>query len=141
MGAFKRGRATNSAAHALLVQLFDLQVEYIFLLSLKWIPTAEIAVADAISRPSREAIIRITPPAFREVWDTLGPFNVDLMTCTASALRPPESDHSLPFFSQYDCAGSAGTDVLAQDVSLLLGWCTPAFRFCPPPFVMVGHVV
>ena len=39
--AFNRGRAKNRETHALLVQLFELQVEHGFMLSLKWIPTAE----------------------------------------------------------------------------------------------------
>lgn len=40
LGAFKRGRAKDPGTHALLVQLFDLQVEHGFMLKLKWIPTA-----------------------------------------------------------------------------------------------------
>ena len=54
VGAFNRRRVKNRETHALLVQLFALQVEHGFMLSLKWIPTAENRVADAISRPSRE---------------------------------------------------------------------------------------
>ena len=54
VGAFKRGRARDHETHALLVQLFELQVEYGFMLSLKWVLTAANGVADAISRPSRE---------------------------------------------------------------------------------------
>ena len=60
--------------------LFELQAEYGFMLSLKWIPTVENEVADAISRPSRQAIIRIA------VWDEIYPFNVDLVACTVSVL-------------------------------------------------------
>ena len=58
----------------LLLQLFALQFEYGFMSSLKWISPAENVVADAISRPSREAIIRIAPAAFRAIWDEMGPF-------------------------------------------------------------------
>ena len=141
VGAFNRGRARNRETHALLVQLCELQVEYGFMLSLKWIPTAENGVADAISRPSREAIIRIAPAAFKAVWTEIGPFNVDLMACTASVLRSPFSGEALPFFSQYDCAGSAGTDVFAQDVSIVPGTRVPAFGFCFPPPIMAGHLV
>ena len=84
--AFNRRRVKNRETHALLVQLFTLQVEHGFMLSLKWIPTAENGVADAISRPSRETIIRIAPVTFKALWDEIGPFNVDVMACTASVL-------------------------------------------------------
>lgn len=63
-GSFTRGRARDPEAHALLVKLFELQVEYEFLLSLKWIPSAANVVADDISRPSREGIVRLKPMVF-----------------------------------------------------------------------------
>ena len=66
-GDFHRQRSKNREAHALLMQLFELQVEYGFMLSLKWIPTAENEVSEAISRPSRDAIIRIAPASFKEI--------------------------------------------------------------------------
>ena len=141
VGAFNRGRARDRETHALLVQLFDLQVAYGFMLSLKWIPTAANGVADAISRPSRESIIRLTPDAFRVLWDTLGPFNIDLMASTASAQRPPGDTETLPFFSLYDCEGSSGVDVLSQDVSRVPGTGEPAFGYGFPPPVMAGHIV
>lgn len=148
VGAFHRGRAKQprdarlvGAMHALLVQLFELQVEYGFILSLKWIPTAENEVADATSRPSREAIIRTAPAAFKAVWDEIGPFSVDLMACTASVLRSSVNGEALPFFSQYACAVSAGTDVLAHDVSVVPGSRVPAVGFCFPPPIMAGHIV
>ena len=115
------------------MQLFALQVEYGFMLSLKWFPTAENGVADAISWPSRNAIVHIAPAAFRATWDELGPFNVDLMACTASVLQFPVSLETLPFFSQYDCAGSAGTDLLTQHLSIVPGTTTPAFHFVSQP--------
>lgn len=141
VGAFNRGRAKNRAAHELLIRLFDLQIEYDFLLSLKWVPTADNGVADAISRPSRETIIRLGPDAFRQLWQELGPFNIDLMACTASAQHSPSSGRALPFFSRYHCAGSMGVDVFAQNVAVLPGGHVPAFGFCFPPPVMAGHVV
>ena len=111
------------------------------MLSLTRIPTAENGVADAISRPSRDTIIRIAPVAFKALYDEMSPLNVDLMACAASVLRSPVSGEALPFFSQYDCAGSAGTDVLAQDVSIVPGTTAPAFGLCFPPPVMAGHIV
>ena len=99
VGAFNRGRAKNRGTHALLVQLFALQVEHGFMLSLKWIPTAENEVVDAISRPSWDTIIPIAPVAFKALWDATGPFNVDLMACAASVLRSPVIGEALLFFS------------------------------------------
>lgn len=141
VGAFKRGCAKDPVTHALLIQLFDLQVSYCFLLTLRWIPTASNAIADAISRPSRESIIRLHPDAFQAVWSELGPFSIDLMASTVSTKCVPQSSRTLPFFSQYACEGSSGVDVLAQDVSCVPCAGEPAFGFCPPPPVMVGHVV
>ena len=63
------------------------------------------------------------------------------MACAVSVLRSPVSGEALPFFSRYDCARSAGTDVLAQDVSIVPGTAAPAFGFCFPPPVMAGHIV
>ena len=89
VGAFNRGRAKNRETHALLVQLFALQVEHGFILLLMLVPTAENGVADAIWRPSRDAIIRIAPAAFGVLWDEMGPLIIDLVACAASVLRFP----------------------------------------------------
>eukprot|EP00752_Nemacystus_decipiens_P016879 g15111.t1 len=140
VGAFTRGRAKDRAAHDLLVQMFRLQVDYGFLLSLKWVPTAENVVADAISRPSRDTIIRLKREVFLALYERLGPFNIDLMACAASVQSSPRG-LPLRFFSQYSCAGTAGVDILAQDVSVLPGTQSEAFGFCFPPPVMVGPVL
>ena len=130
---FNRGRAKNRETHALLVQLFALQVEHGFMLSLNWISTAENGVADAISRPSRDTIIRIAPVAFKALWDEMDTFDINLMACAASVLRSLASGEARPFFSQYDCAGPVGTDVLAQDVSIVPGTTASAIGFRFPP--------
>lgn len=140
-GSFNRGRARDPETHALLVKLFELQVEYEFLLSLKRVPSAANVVADAISRPSREGVIRLKPDVFRALWDTMGPFTIDLMASDASTQRVPGSGASLSFFSRYDCDGSNGVDVFAQDVSLQPGSGDRAFGYCFPPPVMAGHIV
>ena len=121
VGAFRKGRVKDPVTHTLLVQLFMLQVEFGFMLSLKRLPNTDNGIADAISRPAREGVIRLTPRAFQELWGALGPFNFDLMACSESAQNVPDSNNRLPFFSQYDCEGSSGTDVLAQDVVKLPG--------------------
>lgn len=141
VGSFGRGRAKNRDMHNLLIDMFDLQIAYDFLLSLKWVPTAANGVADAISRPSRETLVQLSTPAFNQLWADLGPFNVDLMACTASAQRSPVTGVTLPFFSRYHCEGTSGVDVLAKNLAVLPGTAVPAFGFCFPPPVMVGHVV
>ena len=67
VGAFNRGGGENSGTHAFPVQLFELQVEYGFRWSLKWIPAAENEIMDAISQPPRNAIIRIAPASVQAV--------------------------------------------------------------------------
>lgn len=141
VGSFNRGRAKNRNMHDVLIRMFDLQIAYDFLLSLTWVPTAANGVADAISRPSREAIIQLSPAAFRKLWEEFGPFDIDLMACDASAQRSPVSGAPLPFFSRYHCEGTAGVDVLAQNLAVLPGTAVPAFGFCFPPPVMAGHIV
>ena len=64
VGAFKRWQAKDPGIHALLAQLFDLQGEHGFMLTLKWILTASNSIANALSRPSRESIIRLHPSTF-----------------------------------------------------------------------------
>ena len=49
-GAFHRGWANNHETHAQLVQLLTLQVEYGYMLSLRWIPIAKNTIAVSISR-------------------------------------------------------------------------------------------
>lgn len=141
VSSFNRGRAKNRVWHEFLVALYDLQIEYGFLLSLSWVPTASNGVADAISWRSREAVVQLAPAAFRSLWEALGPFNIDLMACAASAQCSPDTGAQLPFFSRYHCAGTSGVDVVAQNLAVLPGTDIPAFGFCFPPPVMVGHVV
>ena len=71
----------------------------------------------------------------------MGPFNFDLMDSTDSDQKVPGSNDRLPFFPQYDCEGSSGTDVLTQDVSRLPGKGERMFGYCLPPPVMVGVIV
>ena len=42
---------------------------------------------------------------------------------------PPLTGEALFFFSQYDCTGSAGTDVFAQDVPIVPDTGGPAYGF------------
>ena len=78
---------------------------------------------------------------FKTVWDALGPFKIGGVACSASVQPSPVTGEPLPFFSRYYCEGSAGVDMLAQDVAILPGTRTPAVEFASPAPVMVGHVV
>lgn len=44
------------------------------------------------------------------------------------------------FSSQYDCAGSARINVLAQDVAVVPSTRDPAFGFCFPLPILAGHI-
>ena len=141
LGSFNRGRARDPETHGLLVRLFDLQVAHDFVLSLQWVPSAANGVAGAISRPSRESIVRLKPAAFRTLWDVMGPFEVDLMASDVSVQRHPSTGIALPFFSRYDCEGTAGIDFFAQIVALHPTSRETALSYCFPPPVLVGPVV
>ena len=81
------------------------------------------------------------PIAFQELWEVLGPFSLDLMASSESTQRVPGRYNILPFFSQYDCEGSSGTDEFAHDVSRLPGMDEQMFVYCFPPPVMVSVIV
>ena len=66
------------------------------MLTLKWVPTADNGITDAISRPARESVIRLKPLAFRELWEALGPFNFDFMASSEPAQNVLGSKDRLP---------------------------------------------
>lgn len=134
VGGFNQGRVRGPETHAMLVQ-------YEFLLSLKWVPSAANVMADAISSPLRESTVRLQPQASLLSWEAFGPFNVDLMASDASVQCGPRGCPSWPFFSRYDCRGSSGVYVLAQDISVLPGTSDPASGYCSLPPVMTGAIV
>lgn len=76
---FNRGRSQNPITHALIVKLFDLQVAEGLWLSLRWVPTANNGVVDAITHPGRGAIIRLRQAAYQRLPDDFGNITVDLM--------------------------------------------------------------
>lgn len=55
------------------------------------------------------------------------------MTFSESAQKVPGRNNKLSFFSQYDCEGSLGTDVLAQDIARLPGTGEKKFGYRFPP--------
>ena len=108
-------------------------------------PSEANQAADAITRPPMHEILRLRPEAFQQLERCFGPFTVDLMASSENAQhgRDPHTGERrrLPFYSRYNCEGSDGVDVFQQDVALTPGQGTPAFGYCFPPPVMVGHIV
>ena len=143
--SFRKGRSSNPINHAMLVQLFELQVAHGFWLTLRWVPSATNRTADAITRPSIHEIVRLRPHAFRSLERFFGAFSVDLMASSDNAQHTVDPITSrprrLPFFSRYHCEGSAGVDVFQQNVANTPGVGTPAFGYCFPPPLMVGHLI
>lgn len=90
-------------------------------------------------------ILRLRPEVFRRLEQILGVFTVDLMAPSENAQhgREPSTGgrRRLPSFSRHNCEGSDGVDVFWQNVALTPGQSTPAFGFCFPPPIMVGHIV
>ena len=141
VGSFNRGRAKNRDMHELLIDMFNLQISYDFLLSHTWVPTAANGVADAISRPSRETLVQLGAAAFSHLWADFGTFDIGLMTCSTLAQRSSDTGVAIPFFSRFHCDGIFGVDVLAKTPAVLPGTEVPAYGFCFPPPVPVGHIV
>ena len=52
-----------------------------------------------------------------------------------------DADRALPFYSRYPTAGTAGLDVLDQDVSHMSGSANACFGFCFPSSQMVAVVL
>lgn len=50
---------------------------------------ADNATADAITRPAREEIVRLTPSAFARAWTHFGAFNINIMASSESAHTIP----------------------------------------------------
>ena len=70
---------------------------------------------------------------------------MDLMATGTSVQWIPcegrDADRALPFYSRYHTAGTAGDDVLGQEVSQILGSANGCFCFCFPPPQMVAVVL
>ena len=110
--AFRKGRSRNSITHAMHVKLFELQVAEGFWLSLRWVPMANNASADAITRPGRLEVIRLRPMIFQQLLTFFGEFTIDLMASSEDAQLGPTrgtGEQRRPaFYSRYHCEGSVG---------------------------------
>ena len=115
----RQERATQRPeTHGLLVQLVDLAVVFGILLTVNWVRTASNDIADAFSRPSREAIFapRRLSDGVERAGNELGPFHTDLMASSASAQCVPPSFHTRRFSYGAMARAPRGVDVLAQHV-------------------------
>lgn len=143
--ANKKGKSGNRRIHEVICALFWLQMEVDFSLILRWVRSEDNKEADDLSRPAAEEYVRLEPHAFGDLWRRFGDFDMDLMATTASAQRIPTGNvgegSALAFYSRFNTAGSAGMDVLSQDVSTMPGSQQACFGFCFPPTSMVGVVL
>ena len=87
VSAFNRGRAKNRETHAFPGQFWDCA----WSAALDYRPSGSRRrrTRSWISRPSRNATIRIATASVQAVWDEIGPFDVGLVAGTASVLRSP----------------------------------------------------
>ena len=138
----KRGRAKDDMMHAIVSDLFWLQVSREFTLKVRWVPSGENQEADDLSRPTADQYVRLEASKFAEVcaWASQI-FNMDLMATPVSALTLPGETEALPFYSQFHTAGCMGVDMLGQDLSKIPDSGIPCFGFCFPPTAMVGVVL
>ena len=54
--------------HHLICQRFWLQVEADFILKLRWVPSKDNAVADALTRPDTSEHVRLGQKGFDRLW-------------------------------------------------------------------------
>lgn len=104
------------------MQQFQLQVNcgIIMLLPLKWV--LPLPPATALRTPSQghsenQFLINLTPLVSKGIRDELDPLNFSLVTSPESAQKESGGTRRLSFFPQCDFEGSAGVDILRQDIS------------------------
>ena len=143
--AFRKGRARNERMHDLIKSLFWLQVDSDFTLKLKWVCSADDKDADDLTRPGAVEHVRLEQRCFGHLWEEWGGFDMDLMATGTSVQWIPgggqDRDRALPFYSRYHTDGTAGVDVLGQDVSHMPGSANACFGFCFPPPQMIAVVL
>ena len=70
--AFKKGNARNSTMHAIISQLFWLQVNEEFTLELRWVSSAANKEADDLTRQAGGEHVCMTSTAFARIWEIWG---------------------------------------------------------------------
>ena len=142
--AFRKGRARDERMHDLITSLFWLQIDSHFTLKLKWVCSAEKKDTDDLTRPGAVEHVRLEQRCFGRLWKEWGGFDMELMATGTFVQRIPGGGHgvdrALPFYSRYHTDGTAGVDVLGQDVSHMSGSVNVCFSFCFPPPQMIATV-
>ena len=70
--AFRKGRARNSTMHAIVSQLFWLQINEESTLELRWVSLAANKEADDLTRQAIGEHVRLTSSAFARLWSSGG---------------------------------------------------------------------
>ena len=142
---FRRGRAKDERMHDLIKSLFWLQVDSGFTLKLKWVCSTDNKDADDLTRPGTVEHLRLEQRYFGRLWEEWGGFDMDLMATDTSVQWIPgggqDADRALPFYSRYHTDGTAGVDILGQDVSHMPCSANACFGFCFPPPQMIAVVL
>ena len=112
--SMRRGRAKDDVMHAIISDLFWLQVRLDFTLKLQWVSSEENSEADDLSRPEADQYVRLEHSKFAEIcaWARRD-FDMDLMATPVSARRLPGKTGVLPFYFRFRKAGCQGVDVLS----------------------------
>ena len=143
--AFRKGRARDERMHDLIKPLFWLQVDSDFTLKLKWVCSADNRDAGDLIRPGAVENVQLEQRCFGRLSEEWGGFDVDLMATGTSVQWIPgggqHADRALPFYARYHTDGTAGVDVLGQDVSHMPGLANACFGFCFPPPQMIAVVL
>ena len=124
-------KASSVGLVSVLQELFLLCVDLNVDLRLLWIPSGQ-NLADAPSRVLSHADARLSGHLREALWRWCGPFSWDLMALPSNSFSV--AGVSLPFFSPFPVAGSAGVDVFSQSAP-------SGVLYAFPPFVMVSALV
>ena len=74
---------------------------------------------------------RIDHQLLLQVWERLGPFDIDLMASPANVIADPEG-HPIKFYSRYLTQGCLGQDIFAQNLT------GKSALYCFPSFNLIG---
>ena len=123
--------------HDLIKSLFWLQVDSDFILKLKGVCSADNKDADDLTRPGAVEHVRLEQQYFGRLREECGGFDMDLIATGTLVQRIPgvgrDADRALPFYLRHHTAGTAGVDVLGQDVSHMPESANACFGLCFPP--------
>ena len=95
---------------------------------------SKLNLADPFTREDCLNDLRLTNKFYFQVWDTFGPFQVDLMA-SAQNVKCDPTGKKLRFFSRYFSKGCEGVDVFAQSLSSMEG------IYCFPPICLIAPVL